>query len=90
MARTKGVEKRKIVYTYCWRGLITIVRLDDGVWEYRYKWSNFFDFLNEKRYEDRQWSHRSPKDCLDAGKMFGMQVQALLTECRESYEKSKV
>lgn len=76
---------RNPVYTFTWRGIITIVRLKNGIWEYRYTISKFFNFLNEKNHLDRIWRYNSQKDCFDAGRIFGMQCESLLRECKESY-----
>lgn len=78
----------EIVYFYCWRGIITIVRLKNGEWEFRYTISKFFNFLNEKNHLGKKWHFNSRMDCFDAGRVMGMKCEALLKECKESYEKA--
>jgi hypothetical protein len=74
-----------LVYTFTWRGIITIVRLENGIWECRYTKSKFFKFLNDRKHLNRIWRYGSQRDCFDAGMILGMQCEALLKYCKESY-----
>jgi|AntRauTorckE6833_2_1112554.scaffolds.fasta_scaffold00625_28 hypothetical protein len=75
----------EIVYTYCYKGLITITRTKNGTWHYAYTISNIIERLNKKRSSKDRYRVSSGMDLFEVGQILGYKINDLLKYCQKSY-----